>query len=179
MEKDSNDNNEYQQHWEVLNSGAVVVSNTPEDLWLNAIKYFKWCSDNPIVRKRTLVSGKEAGKLVKEEQERPYSIKALCLHCGITEEYIRDIRSSEDKSNVYYQVVSKVLYLIYTQNLENATVGIYNPIFVSKVLNMEKDDIPTKGITIEIMGGLPELSTSENEILKKLEDENPGMEKEE
>jgi len=156
-------------HWEVVDKGLTVVSNTPESLWKNACAYFKWCDENPITAKRTITSGKDSGKRVDIEESRPYSIKGLCLHCGIFEEYIRDIRSSKDNTSMYYIVVSKILYIIYIQNLENATVGIFNPIFVSKVLNMEKDDTPTGSIKIEIVGGLPELSKSENEILEKLE----------
>lgn len=163
-----------EQHWQVLNNGAIVVSNTPEDLWLNAIRYFKWCSENPIIRKRTLSSGKEAGKKVNEENERPYSIKALCLHCGIEEDYLRDIRNG-DKTDPYYKVVSAIIYLIYTQNYENALVGIYNPIFAAKALNMDKEEAPSSAVRVEIMGGLPELSKSENEILEKLELENRDL----
>lgn len=159
-------------HWEIVNGSSNIISNSPESLWENAIKYFKWSDDNPIISKRTLTSGKEAGKRVTIESRRPYSIKALCIHCNILEEWLRDIRQSKDKSSDFYIVVSKILYLIFIQNLEGATVNEFNPIFVAKVLNMEKDDTPTSAITVNVVNGIPELSTSENEILEKLEIEN-------
>lgn len=161
-----------QSHWQVVDSGKIRVSNTPEELWSNAAGYFAWCDANPIKHTKTITSGKEVGKKVESESPRPYSIKGLCLHCGILEEYIRDVRQTKDKVSLYYVVVSKILYIIYIQNLELATVGVFNPIFVSKVLNMEKDDTPASGVKIEIVGGLPELSKTENEILDKLEREN-------
>lgn len=159
-------------HWEIVDRGDIVVSSSPEGLWYQAAAYFKWSDENPIVTKATLKSGREAGTTVKEEHIRPYSIKALCLHCGITEEWLRDIRASKDKSSLYYIVVSKILYIIYIQNLEMATIGQYSPVFTARVLNMEKDDTPVGGVKVEIVGGLPELSKSENEILSRLESEN-------
>lgn len=162
------------QHWEIVNSGQNIVSDTPQRLWANSCMYFKWCDDNPITVRQTLMSGKEAGKKVEIEETRPYSIKALCLHCNITEDYLRDVRGSKDKNNEYFLVVSKILYIIYSQNLEYAITGIFNPIFTAKVLNLEKEDKDAGGsITVNIVSqGIPELSNSENEILEKLELEN-------
>lgn len=158
-----------QQHWQVVNSGQTTVSSTPKELWDNACKYFKWCDDNPVATKKTAMSGREVGKVISVEQPRPYSIKALCLHCGILEEYLRDLRKSKDESSMYYIVVSKILYIIYIQNMEYATLDVFNPIFTSKILGMEPDDSGSRGITVTVMQGLPELSKSENEILEKLE----------
>lgn len=160
------------QHWEVVNDGKTTVSNSAKDLWTNATKYFNWCDTNPIIVKQTLKSGKEAGKQVITENPRPYSIKGLCLHCGVLEEYVRELRQTKDKTSEYYIVISKILYLIYVQNQELATVGVFNPIFVSKVLNMDKDDTPVSNIRIEIVDGLPTLSKTESEVLEKIETEN-------
>lgn len=158
-----------EHHWEIVNSGKICVSSSPEGLWANAVSYFTWCDEHPIETKVALTAGKGAGSQVIKESKRPYSIKGMCLHCGILEEQIRDIRSTKDQSSLYYAVVSKILYIIYIQNLEMATIGEFNPIFVSKVLNMEKDESPTGAITVNVVQGLPELSKSENEILEKLE----------
>lgn len=158
-------------HWEIVQSGKVVVSSTAQGLWTNACSYFKFCDENPIITKQTLKSGKEAGKQMLSEMPRPYSIKALCLHCGIVEEWLRDIRNSNDKSSEYYIVVSRILYIIYTHVYEHAMTGIFSPVFSSKALNMDKDDVPSGSIKIEIIGELPPLSKSENEILEKLESE--------
>lgn len=166
-----------QHHWELVNRGHIVVSSSAEELWINAVEYFKWCDENPIMSNITLTSGKEAGRVVNKRSIRPYSVKGMCLHCGILEEYIRDVRSNKDQSSLYYSVVSKILYIIYIQNLEMATVGEFNPIFVAKVLNMEKDDSAPGAIRVNIAQGLPELSKSENEVLEKLESEIRNSEK--
>ena len=166
---------EYMDHWEHLYMGAGKTPNTPEELWELACDYFRWCNENPIQTKRTLQTGKEAGKKMEIEHPRPFSIKALCLHCGIFEDYLQDCRAMEDKSNMYYIVASKILYLIYVQNTEYAMVDVYNPMFTQKMLNMDKPEENNNGIRIEIVQGLPKLLTTEEEILKNLESENPDV----
>lgn len=160
------------QHWQVVNTRArYISSNSPMELWDNACEYFRWCDDNPIIKKQTITQGKGAGTKANIEQTRPYTIKALCLHCNITEEYIRDVRDSKDKNNEYFVVVSKILYTIYSQNLEEAMVGNFSPVMTTRVLNLEKEDTSTpSNITVNVVSqGIPELSNSENEILEKLE----------
>jgi hypothetical protein len=160
---------EQNEHWQVIAGGGVVVSTTAEDLWENAIKYFKWCDEHPIKASKAVYVGRDAGKDITEKFIRPYSLKGLCLHCGITEEYLRDIRNQKDRTSLYFLIISRILYIIYTQNYELAAVGILNAQFVSKALNMGGEETTPSPIKVEIITGLPELSSSENEILEKLE----------
>lgn len=160
-------------HWEIVNKGVYIKADTPMDLWERALHYFEWCDNNPIETKRTLTSGKQAGQVVVNQSTRPYTLKGLCLHCGIDEEYLRDVRNSQDKASGYYIVVSKILYLIYVQNAEHAMIGEFNPIFTAKMLNIDKEEAPPGAIKVEIVQGLPELSDSENSVLEKLEMEKP------
>ena len=83
------------------------------------------------------------------------------------------------RDSPYYVAVSKLLYIIYVQNMEGAMVDIYNPMFVAKVLNMEKDEAPVEYPKVELVGGLPPLLENEDEVLKKLDLENPNWIKEE
>lgn len=163
-------------HWEVVHKGDMDAS-TAEKLWLCAVNYFIWCDKNPIVNTKTIMTGKEAGRHVDEKSVRPYNVKAMCLHCGLSEEWIRDTRQSKDKGSEWYIVVSKILYIIAVQNQEMATVGAYNAIFISRLLNMDRDELPTSAVKIEIIGGTPTLSKSENDILEKLELENKSSAK--
>lgn len=164
---------ESMNHFELVNSGGLIISDTAEDLWKRMYNYFKWCDEHPIELKRTVSSGKEAGREYIEYKVRPYTIKGLCLHCGIFKEYLNDIRQGLDKTSDYYIVVSKALYIIYGQVEEMAMVGEFSPAFSSKILGMDKDEVVENSIKIEVVHGLPTLSTSENEILEKLEIEKP------
>lgn len=158
-----------EQHWEKVDKGTITVADDPLSLWKNAVAYFKWCDENPIIVKRTITSGKAVGTKVDQETPRPYLIKALCLHCGILEEYLLDIRKRKDESSLFYNVASKILYIIYIQNMEMATIGVYNPVFISKLLGTGNEENSAGPIKVTIISGLPELSNSENEILEKLD----------
>lgn len=165
------------EHWKIINSGGTQVSLTPELWWKQATDYFKWCDEHPIKAKRTLTSGKTQGEKVIVEYNRPYSIKGMCLHCGISEKYLRDIQESNIRENEWCIVAEKILYIIYTNNLEGAIVDLYNPIMVSKVLNMDKpsEDNNTT-VRVEIVNPTgKELAGSENEVLKNLDLEKVGM----
>lgn len=158
------------EHWEIISNGQVVVDRNADELRENMFAYFKFCDENPIESKRTITSGKGVGTRVTIELKRPYSIKGLCMHCGISELYLKDIMQTKDKDDPYFQAVEMAKYIIFTQNLENAMVGEFNPIFTSKVLGMDKgDDNPAQAIKVIIENSTPELANSENEILEKMD----------
>ena len=162
---------EEQEHWQIISGGGRIISNTAQQLWDGAIEYFRWVDDHPIRARRTLTTGKTQGQTVEVEYKRPYTIKAMCLHCGISERYLNDIKESHSKDSEYYTIVEKILMIIYNQNLEGAIVDLYNPIIVAKVLNMDKDSgeraMPIRVEVVE-KNNL-QLSNSENEVLKNLD----------
>lgn len=161
-----------ENHWEIVKKAGMVAANTPEQLFEQSCEYFKWCDEHPIKTKKRFNAGKKAGEAYDDETPRPYNLKALCLHTGLTEEYIRDIRNTKDLESDYYHVVSRILYIIYVQNYELAVVGVFNPIMVGRMLNLGVDDTPAGNVKVEIIGnGIP-LSNTENEVLEKLELEN-------
>lgn len=156
-------------HWQMV--GKSVSNNTPMELWASACDYFKWCDDNPIVVKKLIQSGKSAGQYRHEEHIRPYSVKGLCLHCGVSEEYLISLRGME-QTNDYYTVANKVMYIIYTQAYEMAQLGIFNPIFTMKVLNMDKDETGDVAVMVNVVRSeMPKLLTSELEVINSIEAE--------
>lgn len=146
----------------------IRTSNNPQELWTNAIEYFRWCDRNPIQPKAVVMTGKEAGKKVDLSKIRPYQLRGLLLFCGVTEEYFRDMRKAPKDSDAYI-VVSRILMNIYVQNMELALVGELSPILAAKVLNLDKEDTGPQKVTIEYVGNIPQLAESENEILQNIE----------
>lgn len=157
------------EHWEIVSNGQIVIDTTAEELWENACSYFKFCDDNPIVTKGVVSAGKEVGKQYNIHKKRPYTIKALCLQCGISQEYLSDMKNMKARESEYGMVVDKILNVIYTQNLEHAMTGEFNPQLTARVLNMEKEETNITPPKVEYIYGLPPLASSENEILEKLE----------
>ncbi len=103
------------EHWKIVHNNRNVVSNTPEQLWDNAVAYFQWNDDNPRKSWITITSGKDAGTRVAKLARRPYSIKALCMHCNILEEYLRDIRNSKAGDDYYNVVQCLMSIILYSQ----------------------------------------------------------------
>jgi predicted nucleic-acid-binding Zn-ribbon protein len=159
------------EHWQIIANGQVVIDRNAEELWENMCSYFEYCDNNPIEAKRTITSGKGVGNKVKVEMKRPYTVKGMCLHCGISEGYLKDIQQSRSKDDLYYIVVERAMYIIHTQLMENALVGEFSPQLTSKVLNLDNPENETGAIKVEIVQGTPELSNSENEVLEKIEKE--------
>ncbi len=159
-------------HWEVVNTGGRDICTTPQQLWESAVNYFKWCEDNPMMEKRTVLSGKASGGKVEVEFVRPYTIKAFCLHANVSERWISDLKEIHSQNSEWVMVMEKILYIIYNQNLEGAIVGTYNPIIISKLLNVDKeneksDDRPPRVEIVESINN--KISNSEDEILKNLD----------
>lgn len=167
---------EKQTMWQLVMASKDIVSSTPEQLFKNGMDYFAWSDNNPIETKKRIMNGKQAGESTVIEHPRPYTVKAMCLFCNVTEEYLIDCRNTRDKTNEYYVVATKLMYLIYAQNMEMAMLDIFNPIFTAKVLNIEKgEEAPSSGVKVQIVNGLPELLDSEILVLEKLQQENPGF----
>lgn len=155
----------------MIHSGEVTSSTTAQGLWDNAARYFKWCDENPINIKKTIPAGKSVGTVFFEEHPRPYTVKGLCLHCGVTERYLNDCKRNTDVNNEFYVVVNRILYIIFSQNQEFAMIGEYSPIFTMKVLGLDRpeNNMERSPARVEIITGLPELKNSEQEILEKLD----------
>lgn len=156
--------------WRIVGNGGIKVYDNAEELWRKAEAYFEWCDSEPITSKRTIQSGKGVGTKVDIENVRPYSLKGLCLFCGINETWLKDIAGGTDKNSIWFLVVEKIMYVIYNQNVEGAYVDLFNPIMVSKILGLDKPEDNSGKITrVEIVDSLSgKLATSENEILKNL-----------
>lgn len=164
---------ENRNHWEILDEGMITVHNNPQELWNNARNYFKWCTLNPIIIQRAITQGKAQGTTFADRKIRPFNLHSLCLHLGVTPEYIKDIK--QNGTGEYKTVVDNILLCIYVQLWELGAIGELNAGFVMKTLNMDKEDDSPQRITIEYIGNLPALAESENEILEKLNLEKPDL----
>jgi hypothetical protein len=157
-------------HWELIDWEQLQVAATPQQLWDKMRQYFKTSDENPIVIPRTVINGRNAGTEVTERKIRPYSVKALCMHCGITEEYINDVLQGPDSE--WKTVLKTGLMIVWTQIYEMGMLGEFSPIFAAKAIAMDKEDTGPQKVLIEYVGDLPPLAKSENEILENMKLEN-------
>lgn len=148
-------------HWMIKSKSS---GSAAEDLWNDAVEYFMWCEANPIYIEDIV---KQTGQMTTYSKPRPFNLPALCLHCGITVQYINDMYKNE-AAGAYHLVAQKILQVIYSQNFEFAMVGIFSPNMTIKKLNLGVNDDANKAaavvnITVLKDSSVPELSNSEFE----------------
>jgi hypothetical protein len=141
------------QHWEVVANGIKAEIVEAKDLWELALVYFQWCDANPIQRPEMLRSGAEAGTIKYIPIPRPYTLSGLCIHLGLTKEYMYGVSKSEQKNDFYF-VANKLLEIIHTQKLEYTYAGVYSPVVASKELGLQflpspEKQSPVINITVE------------------------------
>lgn len=153
-------------HWEHMIDGITAINGTAQELWERAVMYFQVCDTNPIYKPEVLRSGLMAGKMVYVPVQRPYTIAGLCLHLGITRDYLYDAINSDNK-NEFSFVATRIAEVIYTQKLELAITGVYNPVIVSKELalgTLQDNGKKSSTINIEVVGESTKLLSNEVEV---------------
>lgn len=154
------------KHWERIADAKVNgIGHSPEDLWESAIAYFMWCDANPIYRHEVVKSGSDAGKIYDVPIDRPYTLRGLCMHMGITMEYLYEVSRSREK-NDYFFVVKTILDIVHTQVLEGTLAGVYSQVAAVKHLNLGNDAVHDTNnvVNINVIADAPKLLTDESEI---------------
>ena len=124
-----------EQHWQIAKRKVEAYGATPEDVWNKALAYFEWCTNNPIDKGEVLKTGRLQGATGNVKVPRPYNEAALCIHVGITREYLYEGLRSKDET--YKAVCQKILYIIEAQILEYSMVGVFNPLVGIKKLGLD------------------------------------------
>jgi len=153
------------KHWERIADARVSgIGHSPEDLWNAALAYFMWCDQNPIYKSELIRSGGDAGRVMQVPIERPYTVRGLCLHMGITMDYIFEVSRSRERSD-YFFVIKTILDIIHTQVLEGTLTGIYSQVAAVKHLNLgrELEQKTNPIVQVNVIQG-PGLLGNENEI---------------
>lgn len=123
------------QHWEVVANGVKCEILSARDLWGYALIYFQWCDANPIQKPELIRAGADSGQIYNVPIPRPYTIHGLCIHLGITREYLYSIANSKNMDD-YKTAATKIIEIIYTQKLEYAMAGIFSAVVAAKELGL-------------------------------------------
>lgn len=119
------------QFWKLRSKhGRDKLFATPELLWEAACEYFQWCQDNPIPDPRSFGQRKI---------QRPYTLQSLCLYLNANTAYFRQFKSTSEKD--FSTVISAIEETIYTQQYENAVIGVYKENIIARTLGLsDKQD---------------------------------------
>ena len=123
----------------------------PNDLLSAACEYFDFVDQNPWTKYEAIKSGEMAGQLIQIPTQRPYTLQGLCLFLGVNVAYIHDLEKSlegkdDEMSKQYSQILTRIRETIYNQKFEGASVGAFNPMIMSRDLNLRENiDIEHSG----------------------------------
>lgn len=119
------------QFWKLADWGKPK-SYQPEELWEKACEYFTWCDSNPWNKNEAVKGGDLAGTLIQVPTERPYTIHALCIFCGMVTQTFRNYENNE----AYLAVCTRIREIIYSQKFEGAAVGAFNYNIIARDLGL-------------------------------------------
>ena len=119
------------QFWRLADWGKPK-SYQPDELWEKACEYFQWCEDNPWLKNEAIKGGDAAGTIMKIPTERPFTIHAFCIFCGIVTKTFWNYEQDE----AYLQVTTRIREIIYSQKFEGAAVGAFNANIIARDLGL-------------------------------------------
>lgn len=132
--------------------GRDKLFNTPELLLEAAYEYFKNCDDNPWVKtkKSQFDKGEFSGDSTEETPiQKPYTRSGLFLYLECSESWLREFKKTATPD--FLRVIEHIENIIDTQQLEGATVGVFNANIIARVLGLkERVDQTTNGHDITL-----------------------------
>jgi hypothetical protein len=123
------------QFWKIRSShGRDKLFATPELLWEAAQEYFNWVDAHPLYKAEAIMSGKEAGKIIKVPVGRPYTITGLLIYIDASESFWKDFRKASHED--FSSIISTIEKIIFTQKFEGAAIGAFNGNLISRELGL-------------------------------------------
>ena len=104
----------------------------PYDFLAEAVKYFNWCDDNPLLEEKVF---QHKGFIVRADVDkvRPYTKTGLCTFLAIPDSRLATYAG---KGEEWQAALALVEQTIYTQKFENAAANLLNATFISRDLGM-------------------------------------------
>jgi len=127
---------------------------TGPDLLKAFTDYFEYNDENPIYKTDSIRSGERAGETLYIPVKRPYSLIGFCVYHGKGEHFIRQLQlnltgKEDENSRELSSVLAWATSICYSDKIDGATAGVYNPLIVARDLGLKektentgKDDAP-------------------------------------
>ena len=120
--------------------GRPPAYDNPADLWTDAVDYFQWVEDNPLMEEKSVVV---AGAIEKAHtaKARAMSISGLCVFLNIAQSTYRSYRERDGFS----EVLEMIDDIMYSQKFEGASAGLMNANIIARELGLaERRDVDMK-----------------------------------
>lgn len=112
--------------------GRDKIFVSPKLLWEAACEYFEWAEKNPI---------KDPRSVGQRKIQRPFTIEGLCVYVGANTAFLRQfedgLKGKEDaESKDFSTIIGTIKDVIFTQQYENAAIGVLKENIVSRKLGL-------------------------------------------
>lgn len=123
------------QFWKLRSiHGRDKLFTTPELLWEAATEYFNWVDAHPLYKAEAIMSGKEAGKIIKVPVGRPYTITGFLIYIDASESFWKEFKKAGHEG--FLPIIHTIEKIIYTQKFEGAAIGAFNANIISRELGL-------------------------------------------
>jgi hypothetical protein len=124
--------------------GRDKLFKSPELLMQAVEEYLRYVDNSPWMNKEAIKGGEFAGQIVSIPTARPYTLSGLCLYLNCNRGYFSDFKKTCSKD--FSEVISRIEDTIFTQQIEGALVGAFNPNLTARLNGIsDKTEIDNTG----------------------------------
>lgn len=105
---------------------------TPQDFLVEAVKYFEWCDDNPLLEDTIF---QYQGHIIRTNKDkvRPYTKNGLATFAGIP---VHRLESYRNRGEQWADAVAMIEQVMHDQKFTNAVAGLMNTTMIKSDLQM-------------------------------------------
>lgn len=119
------------KYWQFRGKHGRDYKYQPEELWNEAVQYFEWVEDNPLLEEKGFAF---QGVVTKETfaKMRAMTITGFCLFADIALKTFEEYKQLEDFSNI----VTRIENIIREQKFTGAAAELLNPNIIARDLGL-------------------------------------------
>lgn len=123
------------QYWQFRNKHGRNYKYNPDGLWNEAIEYFNWVEENPLIETKLFAY---KGSITEGEipKMRAMTIAGFCLFADITQQTFLNYKQNKD----FFEVITRIEDIIKTQKFEGAAADLLNSNIIAYDLGMNKNN---------------------------------------
>ena len=120
------------KYWQFRNKHGRDFEYTPDLLWEEAVKYFDWVEENPLLEEKGFAF---QGVVTKESftKMRAMTLKAFQLFADISHQTWSNYTKNKD----FIEVTTRIENIVYSQKFEGAAADLLNPNIIARDLGLK------------------------------------------
>lgn len=120
------------KYWQFRNKHGRDFKYTPELLWEEAVKYFEWIDQNPLLEYKAFPYKGDITKTTLPKM-RAMTESGFCLFADIDHKTF----DRYEKINDFFPIVTRIKTIIRTSKFEGAAADLLNPNIIARDLGLQ------------------------------------------